>query len=216
MFCSNCGFQLIDGDIFCGSCGAAVNSASATATTDYGKSDLAKKDYDYITRIKPFLITAFILLITNPLFSALNLFNAYNPFTQEKETYEYFSLMTLVFEIGVEVPFIFVIAVLGIILLIVSAIIMIIPLIKKSKPMPKYFILAKIISIIALLANSGVITIVFFEINDRQYSDIIKLSVGGIITIIACILLVAAVFVTASKVKKENRSFEKNEIYFKK
>lgn len=203
MFCSKCGYKLNDNDTFCGSCGAAVNDASTTATTDYSKSNFAKKNYDYITHMKPFIISAFVLLLTNPLFSALNLFNAYNPFTQEKENYEYISLMSLIFEIGVEVPFIFVIAVLGIILLLMSAFMMIIPLIKKSKPMPKHFILAKIMSIIALLANAGVIAMVFYEINDSKYSDIIKLSFGGIITIIACILLVVSVFVTAAKVKDE-------------
>lgn len=215
MFCSNCGVKLNDNDIFCSSCGAETNCSVQAQTKNLNNSNFSKKDFDFVMRIKPFMIAAFILMITNPVFSALNLFNIYNPFTQEKVDYETVSLMSLVFELGEEVPFFIVAAILGIILLIISALIMIIPLIKKKiKPVPKHFIPAKIMSVVALLANLGVIIMIFFELNEGSYSDFVKLSPGGIINIIACIALVVAVFATASKVKKVRRLENENEIYY--
>lgn len=210
MFCPKCGYKLENNDAFCGSCGFAINSTKQNSTPNINTATtISVNNREAVNNVKPFLIASFLLLITNPFFSSLNLFNAYNPFTQEKENYEYISLISFILELGLGLPFIYIIAILGFILLLISAYKMIAPVIRKSKSLPNGFALAKIISIIALLANAGMIAMVYIESMNSGLTDIIKLSFGGVITIIACILLVVSVFVAAAKVKDEQEFLNK-------
>lgn len=207
MICKNCNREISDNIEFCGFCGSPTGISekkeaieSNTAGSFWGKfaasfTSLGSRRY--------LLVCTLVLLLLNPILSALKLLNISASLGEVKLVSLSYSLFDFFNEMAEDLPIVYFLVVLGIGLIIAAAFLMLFPLFKGKKYVAKYVLLTKIMSIVAFVAITAWFVLVFASYSDENLDGIapIRITFIGWLLILDSIALVITSFKFAHDIK---------------
>ncbi|MDR0287521.1 MAG: zinc ribbon domain-containing protein [Clostridiales bacterium] len=205
-FCGKCGTQIEEGGRFCPNCGTAVEivQQAAPVQCSVGVSDGVgsnlKESLSSLGENKNLFIAGLVMLTINAFWGVIETFKLSDNLTGGNLVSESMSLHYFLAQSGVGF-----LTIISILIVLLSAVFMFLPILKKQEYKAKNLLFAKIMSICSLaFFLLCVIILIAYTASEGQGMVKFGLTLGGWFFLIETIALVIVLFRLASKLKKSN------------